>query len=317
VSSLGVVRSWLTSIAAHGLQLAPAVAATVLAVTRGTLASTLLWGLVSLPFMALSIALGQGMVVSSYLAVRDQVPDPSAGRTQQLARGQEGARGPVRSRGVLLWLVQLALVMLGPVLVSVALLRPADVSEGQLPEDLPLLLDVTAAPAAREVYLPDTALRLELSERRVRVIASDGGGAGTLPLRGAQIAHIRVARTRMPLQDEPSGQPAFAIEVERLGGPSMTTWIDESGVRLDDSLGRRFAQLLPGWSSLLLLLCLLWTAIWMALALPRQAELRKSLADSRSREQARAFERRAVRSAWWLLPAAILSTALGAWAALH
>ena len=80
---------------------------------------------------------------------------------------------------------------------------------------------------------------------------------------------------------------------------------------------RVFFELLPGWSSLLLLLCLFWTALWMALALPRQARLRKELAANRTSELARAFEQRALRSAWWLLPAALLSSALGAWATLR
>ncbi|MDB4976366.1 MAG: hypothetical protein JWN48_4707 [Myxococcaceae bacterium] len=319
VAETGVIRSWSTSIAAHGLQLAPAVAATVLAVSRGTLSSTVLWGLISLPGMALCLALGQGMVVSSYLAVRSEVREPSELHTRALS----GSRG-LRGRGVLLWLVLLALVAAGPIVVSGALLRPASVTEGQLPKGAPLLLDVALGDHLRDLYLPDTALRLELTPQRIQVIASDGGGAGTLPLGGAPITRVRVARAlspsgraRVSSEAEPVREPAFAIEIQRAEGPPLTTWIDDSGVRLDDSLGRRFAQLLPGWSSLLLLLCLFWTALWMALALPRQARLRKELSLSRTSELARAFEQRALRSAWWLLPAALLSCALGAWAALR
>ncbi|MDB4985180.1 MAG: hypothetical protein JWN04_358 [Myxococcaceae bacterium] len=311
VSATGVVRCWLTSIAAHGLQLAPAVVITVWAVSRGTLSSTVLWGLISLPAMALCLALGQGMVVSSYLAVRDEVAAPS-----ELPLRPGKLRG-LAGRGVLLWLLFLALVMAGPILVSGALLRPASVGEGLLPRDARVLLDVPVSAAVHDVYLPDTALRLSLSAQRVQVLASDGGGAGTLPLSGAQITRVRVARARPPSRAGEARESGFAIEVSRSVGAPLSTWIDDSGVRLDDSLGRRFAQLLPGWSSLLLLLCLIWTALWMALALPRQAQLRKELAETRVHELSLAFERRALRSAWWLLPAAVLSCALGSWAALR
>jgi len=305
VAATGVVRSWTTSTVAHGLQLAPAVAVTVLAVTRGTLASTVFWGLVSLPALALCLALGQGMVVSSYLAVRDAVPDPTGLSTRALG-----------GRSAVLWLLLLALLMAGPVAVSFALLRPARVEAGSLPAGTPLIA-LAVGPTQREIYLPDTAIRLAVSERAVRVLASDGGGAGTLPLDHARIAFVRVLRALPPNPDGLPIEPAYAIEVELAEGdpkPRYTTWIDDSGVRLDDSLGRRFDQLLPRGSSLIFLLCLMWTAIWMALALPPQAHLRKVFADTHAPSAARAFEQRAIRSAWWLLPAALLSSALGAWA---
>ena len=309
VAANGVVRSWLTSTTAHGLQLAPAVAVVVLAVSRGTLSSTVFWGLISLPVLALCLALGQGMVVASYLAVRDAVPDPTGLSTRALG-----------GRSAVLWLSLLALVMAGPGAVSVALLRPAFVGEGGLPSSAPVLLELAAADEVREVYLPDTALRLAVSERAVRVLASDGGGAGTLPLTAARIKLVRVARALPPSPEGLPVEPAYAIEVVLADGsqPSRyTTWIDDAGVRLDDSLGRRFEQLLPHHSSLIFLFCLLWTAIWMALALPPQAHLRKVFADTRAPSAARAFEQRAVRSACWLLPAALLSSALGAWAVLR
>jgi hypothetical protein len=308
VAATGVVRSWTTSVVAHGLQLAPAVAVTVLAVSRGTLASTVFWGLVSLPGLALCLALGQGMVVSSYLAVRDAVPDPAGLSTRALG-----------GRSAVLWLSLLALLMAGPVAVSVALLRPARVEPGDFPSGTPLL-ELEAEATEREVYLPDTALRLALSQRAVTVLASDGGGAGTLPLGNARIASVRVARGLPPNPDGLPLEPAYAIEVRLASddaAPRFTTWIDDAGVRLDDSLGHRFDQLLPGPSSLVFLLCLLWTAIWMALALPPQAHLRKVFADTHAPSAARAFEQRAIRSAWWLLPAALLSSALGAWAVLR
>ena len=153
----------------------------VLAVSRGTLSSTVFWGLISLPVLALCLALGQGMVVASYLAVRDAVPDPTGLSTRALG-----------GRSAVLWLSLLALVMVGPGAVSVALLRPAFVGEGGLPSSAPVLLELAATDEVREVYLPDTALRLAVSERAVRVLASDGGGAGTLPLTATRIKLVRV-----------------------------------------------------------------------------------------------------------------------------
>jgi hypothetical protein len=304
VAETGVVRSWVTSTAAHGLQLAPAVAAVVLAVTRGTLASTVLWGIVSLPVMALCLALGQGMIVSSYLAVRVEVPEPS------------GAERRLGGRGALAWLTLLALVAAGPLLVSSALVRPAPIARGALPAEARPILALSSE-QEREVYIPDTALRLSVAPHELRVLASDGGGAGSLSLPSGTLKNVRVARALPPARRAGLAvEPAFAIEAEHSRG-RFVTWIDDAGVRLDDSLGQRFAALLPGASSVLLLSCLLWTALWLRMALPRQAQLRKQYARTGALALAQAYERRALRSALWLLPAALLSLALGLWAAAH
>jgi hypothetical protein len=303
VAETGVVRSWLTSTAAHGLQLAPAVVVTVLAVSQGTLASTVVWGGVALPVMAFCLALGQGMIVSSYLALRDDVPMPSSFRDTRLS-----------SRTSALWLALLLLVGAGPLLVSSALIRPAPVAAGALPAGAEPIMALDAQPA-RELYIPDTALRLALGTRQLRVLASDGGGAGTLALPAGKLVSVRVARGLTPPgRGVAAPEPAFAIEATVAGQGAFTTWIDDAGVRLDDSLGRRFAALLPGASSVLLLSCLLWTAVWFCMALPRQAQLQKH---HRAGTQlvAQAYERRALRSALWLLPAALVSTAVGVWAA--
>ncbi len=294
VAETGVIRSWLTSIAAHGLQLAPAVIATVLAVSQGTLSSTLMWGMLALPLMALCLALGQGMIVSSYLALRDDVPTPNDYRDARLG-----------GRGALTWLSLLSLVAAGPVAVSSALIRPAPVEAGALPADATPIL---SAPPSHELYIPDTALQLLIGERRLRVVASDGGGAGMLSLPHGQILGVRVARGLAA-----NHEAAYAIETT-LDKGVFTTWIDDAGVRLDDSLAKRFAALLPGGSSVLLLACVLWTAIWLAMALPRQAQLRKQYVRTGAAQLQQAYERRAMRSALWLMPAALLSTLVGVWA---
>ncbi len=305
VAASGRLRTWITSVFAHGLQVVPAVVALVLAASRGTLASTICWGVFLLPWMALGIALGQGMVAASYLALRAEVGDSGT--------------CPVPATGLWSCALLLALVMAGPAALSAALLRPAPVSEGTLPTAAPVVLMVSDLRAqAQELYLPGTALSVEISARSVRVLASDGGGAGALPLSHVPVTRVRVATLRLPARTGPApSERGFAIEVQRADGRTFVTSIDEAGVRLDDSLSRRFAQLLPGGSSLWLLGCFVWTALWLARALPRQAELRHALVHAPSPFTARAFERHAWWASAWLLPAALVSAALGAYSALR
>ncbi|MET0282819.1 MAG: hypothetical protein ABW352_00035, partial [Polyangiales bacterium] len=213
--------------------------------------------------------------------------------------------------------VLLAAVLVGPVAVSGALVRPALPKAEALARDAAPLLEVTTAREAVTRFIPDTALSLRIGEHRASIEASDGGGAGSIPLPHGTLEKVRVARaSRSEVEltaDEPRLLDAvFAIELTMRNGRVFTTWIDDAGVRLDDALGRRFAALLPGGTSLLLLGSVLWTAIWLAMALPRQAQLRKQY--QRTGAAPQAYERRALRSALWLLPAALASTLIGVWA---
>lgn len=305
VNMSGFFRTWLTSAAAHGLQAVPAIAAAVIAASRATLASTVAWAIVLLPVMALCVALGQGMLVASYLATRGELLDP------------RGLSVPTPRRSAVLWCVLLGLVMVGPAMVGAALFTPSSVVPGALPAGAPVLLDLTVPEGTREDYLPDTALHLVSSARELRVIASDGGGAGKLSLPSGRITRVRAARFYAPqVAGEPVRQLSFALEITVDGTPHLT-WIDEAGVRLDDSLTRRFGQLLPGYSGLLLVLCLVWTGGWMRRALPAQAALRKQFAETQTEAAARSYVRRALRAALWLAPAALLSAVMGGWATLR
>lgn len=296
VDQSGPLRTWLTSVTAHGLQLAPPLAGLVLAISHGTLASTVWWSLLLLPLLALCVALGQGMVVTSYLALRERLVEP--------------ARVPkeVGRLSALIWFMLLVLVLLGPLLATGSLFKPARVGQGALPESAHVIRTLTITAEERELYLPDTALRLALSAQRVRVLASDGGGAGTLPLPPRKIERVRVARDRAPgLRSE----LAFAIEVQLQGGITLLSWIDDAGVRLDDSLSRRFAQRMPGLTALLLLACVLGAAIWIGVLLPRLARIRHALASGQQASNGAAFERASWRAVFWLSPAALGSLALG------
>jgi hypothetical protein len=314
VADSGVLRTWFTSGIAHGLQLAPIVLGVSLAAAFGTLSSTVMWGLLLLPLAALSLALGQGMVVASYLALRPSALDPA-----RLPR--EAALSTSRA---LLWATLLFAVLSGPVIVSGALLRPALPREGAL-EDGELLRTVNAGAKPDDRFVDGTALTLSVSDARVRVRASDGGGAGKIPLPKGKIRSVRVLRPNaLPegIHREGLGTSMYAIEITLGEGRVFTTWINDAGVRLDDSLTRRLGSLLPPWMILALATCLLWAGIWVSLALPPQGRLRKRLSEqlstdehpSVSGELDRLFRRSALWAAAWLVPPALASLAIGLWA---
>jgi len=299
----GVARTLLTSAASYALQLTPAALGVALTLSRSTLGATVACGIALMPLAALCIALGQGMRAASYVALRTAVP-------RRLRRPERSVR-----LGLRLSLATLVLVLVGPLIVMLSLWKPARVAQGTLPANRPVLLDVAAEPSARDRYLADTALRLSVSERRVRVVASDGGGAGTLPLPRGRIERVRVARGE-PLHaaaTEPS-VATFAIEVRTADGVHALTWIDEAGVRLEDTLTRRLAERLPGRGRLALLLLLVWTALWMARALPPQGALLRTLATSEDAESARSLRRLGLIATARLVPAALTSLLLAAWA---
>ena len=120
----------------------------------------------------------------------------------------------------------------GPLLafatLGASLARPSRLPEGTIPARASSVAAFDVRGPQR-MYLEDTPLELHMGLGGVRVAASDGGGAGTLPLRG----HGTVTRVRVARQGG-----AYAIEVTR-GATAYLTWIDRAGVRLDDGLQRR------------------------------------------------------------------------------
>jgi hypothetical protein len=318
VAESGMLRTWFTSGIAHGLQLAPIVIGVAVTAAFGTLSSTMIWALFLLPLAALSLALGQGMVVASYLALRPHALDP--------ARVPKQAR--LSTSRALLWTILLLCVLSGPLTVSGALSRPAQPRPGTPAQDGDLLDAFVATGQAKERFVTNTALTLQVSEARVRVKASDGGGAGTIPLPHVAVHSVRVLRpSTLPdeIRRDGLGTSIFAIEIALRDGRRFTTWVDDAGVRLDDSLTRRLSSLVPPWMMLALAGCLVWTAIWVALALPPQGRLRKRLSEqlsacddhpSVSGELDRLLRRSALWAAAWLAPPAFTSLAIGLWAAL-
>jgi hypothetical protein len=291
--------------------------AVAFAASNASLGGTLRAGLVLLPVLALGLALGQGMVVSSYLNLRDLVTDPSAVPAEA---------APSKS-GAFVWSLLLLVILSGPLLVIVALAKPAAPASLALPADARVVFSAKDPAKVRQFYLPESALSVVLGPDSVGLVASDGGGVGTLPIPRAPVASVRAARPRQLPTDIRQGAPAdstFVVEVVLRDGRRFTSWIDEAGVRLDDSLYRRLSALLPSWAALALAGCLVWTALWIPYALPPQARIRRELSLKGSQpldpeHQARlkaALRRRALLAALWLVPAAVCSLWLGLWAAL-
>jgi hypothetical protein len=297
VAQSGVMRSWLTSVVAHGLPVLMIAAVFALQSASAGRLSGFLLGLLALPVVALGCALGQGMIVASYLAL-------SVASTPRAARELPSVRTGIPA------FVSIALILSGPLPVVAALLRPSELTLGGLPAGTTLLLDVVLAENVREPYLPDSALRLVIDRDSVQVVASDGGGAGSLPLPPGVIEQVRVAAgARLP-GHSPGDQTGFAIEVRLRDGLRYLTTVDDSGVRRDDSLERRFLRALPAIPRLLLALCWAWLAVWLVRVLPRQAELYFA-ADE-------ALFASGARRAWlWLLVPALCAPGIGLWALLH
>ena len=317
VSETGALRTWLTNLVSHAVQMGPGLIAIAFAASNASLSGTLRAGLVLLPVLALGLALGQGMMVSSYLHLREEVTDPAAVPLEA---------APSKS-GTFVWSLLLLCVLAGPLMVIVALAKPADLARQPLPSDARVVFSADAPAKSRQLYLPESALSVVLGPDSVALVASDGGGVGPLPIPHAPLKSVRAARPRQLPEDIRQNAPAdstFVVEVTLRDGRRFSSWIDEAGVRLDDSLSRRLSALLPSWTALALAGCLVWTALWIPYALPPQARIRRELAlkgtqpldqEHVTRLKA-ALRRRALMASFWLVPAAACSLWLGFWAAL-
>jgi hypothetical protein len=312
VSRSGTLRTSLCSGIAHGLPLTACVGTFLLIASRERLQSSVALGLLLMPLLVFTLIVGQGMMVASYLHLRDEVTDPAHVRLEA---------APSKS-GAALWAGLLSCVMLGPVAVMLALLKPALPRDQGLGPEPAVLLVLEPRGAARERYIPGTALLLRVTNSEVRVSASDGGGAGTITLPGGRVRAVRVAKSPPPTEDEARparGESTFAVETRLESGRTLTAWVDEAGVRLDDSIERRLSLRLSPLAGFSLVLCFAWTALWIARSLPPQARIRRTLARERPADLDAEHERRlrlalrtrALGAAVWLVPPALGSLAVG------
>jgi hypothetical protein len=312
VSLSGAFRTFVLSCLAHGLPMLCGIGLIGLLALRATLAASVVFIVLLLPALVLALVLGQGMLVAGYLELHDQVTDP-----RQVPLGGEPSKA-----GTAVWAGLLACVALGPLLVSFSLLIPALPGGVGLARDAPVLLALVPSDQEPPRYIPGTALSLRVSSQAVRVVASDGGGAGPIPLPRQPVRRVRVSPGHpegAALPSVPRAESSFAVEVELADGQRVTTFVDEAGVRLDDTWEQRLSQRLSPLSGLFLVLCFSWTAAWIARALPPQARIRRKLSgqrpftlDAEHEQRLRtALRARVIGASLWLLPPALASLAIG------
>jgi hypothetical protein len=247
------------SLGANTVQVAPLLLAAFAATWLQGSDSGPTFMLLSLPLLSLSVPLGQAMIVVAYAE--------QAHRMTRLGRDRLAGRPPWSV--VLLWGALVAAPILAFGMVGVSLARPSRVAAGALPEAIEVIAVVERVRAPQRLALEGTALELSIDRQRVVVRASDGGGAGKLPLRSAApIESLRVGRQRDRL----------GLELVQ-DGRSFTTFIDRAGVRLDDDLQSRLFDRVPEWAVLAMLLGLLSTAACLLPVMSALGELRRSYAE--------------------------------------
>jgi hypothetical protein len=245
VMTRGVFANLVLSLSAHAVQVMPLLIATALALLlEPSLLS--LFALCAAPLLCASVPLGQGMIVWTYTQVRE-VPEPVP------VEVDPSVLAALRSTGAhaRTWTVLIALPIVSLVVIGLSLVRPSRVPLGKAPAgELLAVLTPEGAHTARTV-LPDTALEISATRYELQVAASDGGGAGRLPLRAAApIERVRIVRVR----------DAYALELTQ-AGRSYVTWIDRAGVRLDDELRVRLLDRVSPLQLLVVLCALFATGV--------------------------------------------------------
>lgn len=221
------------SLLAHALQIVPLLAAGLLAALWVDLDAAPLSVLVAVPLLAITVPVGQAMVCAAYVA---SSPDDATLRAM-----------PEPPRPLTMaWALLLSVPLICLFLVSSTVVRPSVLRSGEATGVV--VAGWRAQDGPRALPIVDTALSIDCSASAVIVEASDGGGAGRLPLadRGP-VEAVRVVRKR----------DAYGIQITQ-GGQRSLAWIDRAGVRLDDSLRRRLNSRVPPvlWLGMMCLLLL-------------------------------------------------------------
>lgn len=255
----GALRHYVLSFVENTVQLIPVLVAGFLAAVFAPEQSWPLLVLLGLPLLSVSVPIGHGMVVSTYAGFRGQIVDPE--RTRSTSR-------PPRAL-ILVWLFIGLAPVLSFALLGAALVRPSRLPPGQVPATQVESIAVhTPLRGEVRVHPPGTALEIVVSPSRAEVVASDGGGAGVLPLHGAApIETLRVVRKR----------DRYGIELSQASHSSIT-WIDAAGVRLDDDLRARLLDRVPRWVLWAMLAALFATACTLLPVLAALGEVRRRYA---------------------------------------
>lgn len=275
------------SCAANSVQVSPLLLGSALAHLSTGPEQGSLWALLGLPAMALTIPLGQGMITWSF-----------AQRTVPLAQPRSRARLPSLVRpAIALWSCLLVAPLLAFGALGASLVRPSQLSSGTLPADYEPMGVLATGEAREEIVVPATALVVRADRKHVSVEASDGGGAGRLPLASrAPIDRVRIGRSR----------DRYAIAIDQ-GQLHSITYVDRSGVRLDDDLRARLGDHIGRLDLALMVLALLLTA---AAQLPLLAGAGRALGKYAPSDTSTAALVRGARSA---LVVGLLLTPLALW----
>ncbi|MGD8858822.1 MAG: hypothetical protein PVI30_02350 [Myxococcales bacterium] len=253
----GALRLYLFAGASGLLQLSPALLAGAL-VALSPPERSALWAAAALPPMALTLPLGQGMLVERYAQRRQELAD--ATRTRLAGR-------PPRSLS-LLWALLVLAPLLSSLMLGASLVRPARLAAGRLASGGETVAILSPLDDVQRVRPRGTALTLRLSPGGAHVEASDGGGAGRLPLASeAPITSARVVRVR----------DSYGIEVVQ-EGRAYHTRVDRAGVRLDDDLRTRLSDRVPAWMLAAMLMAVFSIAIALLPVLAALARVRKQYA---------------------------------------
>ena len=272
----GVLPHLGLSLAINGIQVAPLLAGSALALQADSAAAPLL-ALGGLLLMSISVPFGQGMLVSAYVARRSGLADAD--------RTRVAGRPPRALAAALVMLVAAPVVSFG--LLGASLVRPSRIPRGSLPPSGEPVASFAKLGQQQRVFPQGTALEIAAGPNELRVVASDGGGAGRLPLHSsAPIESMRVARVR----------DSYAIEITQ-AGKRYLTWIDRAGVRQDDDLHARLLDRVPSWTLYSMLGALFAIAGALLPVLSSLAELRRLYTlDARSRPAPRAVSEQRSRT---------------------
>ncbi len=248
---------------AHVIQSSPlAIAMLVgLVLADASLVPFLLLGAV--PFLAVTVPVGQGVITAAWVARRDRLTDAS--------RRRPAGRPPasVIAALALSWIAP----GVGVFLVIASLVHPSplmriDESDSMATDPARALVDEDVGGRVRNLVIPDTALTVEVDGADVRVVASDGGGVGDLPIPGTrEVDHVRITGRR----------DLYSIEISTADGWYRAV-IDRAGVRRGDDLGSRLAARVSPWGLLVLALALLLVPLVLTGGIAALAQLRASSA---------------------------------------
>lgn len=277
----GVSKHLLRTFVVYLLQLSPALVTGIVAGRALERSATPLGLLAALPFLPLTIPLGQGIVTARYLGQRELLGP---------ARLLRLVGRPPRSL-VIAQVICIAAPVLGLVAMGAAALRPSVPREvGARPGDE--VADVALDGTHERLRIADTVLVLHLRGAEVGVGAA---GDPVIPIPrawSARGARLRVVRAR----------DVYAVEVSD-SRSQWTAYVDRAGVRVDDSIRRRLESHVPTWAFCCVLAGFFACALLLVHALAPLGELRsRDRAVRRVREDRDAALRRAWRATALALP---------------